>query len=243
MSGESAYHATMMTTRYDYNDNEYMPFTCAPTYLTTSRSSHDFIIEALEIPTLSTQTPRRDLILTMGSRCSKPSKASTDSYRTLADQAASRINSQYPEGLGAPQIAAAIPNGKEPMIVMLRQNEEGQYAYDKEHYDSWTEHVPRRASGERARRRKKMKGEGRAVVGAKGKEQQQDDQGVPAGVRGDGKRVIVPNDGGGQLPAQNIVGEGRGPGEPQGDGRHGQRSLRSRVELDKHKRAFVRRRY
>ena len=93
----------------------------------------------------------------MGSKHSKYSKASRDPYRALAEQAASRINAQYPSGLDGLQVGAAVPNGKEPLIVMFHKNEERKYAYDQEYYDRFTEYRPRRPSGEWARERDRQR--------------------------------------------------------------------------------------
>ncbi|KAJ8112465.1 hypothetical protein OPT61_g5171 [Boeremia exigua] len=172
----------------------------------------------------------------MGSKHSQHLKSSEDPYRALADQAASRLDAQYPNGTGAQQIAAAVPNGKEPLIVMFRKNEQGKYAYDQEYYDRWTD-----KRGKQHRRRGREE-EGAAVVS--GEASQQNDRNASAGVQADqgGKPVNASTEENGEQgvhrQAHNDVAEAQRAhhiGAAGGRGGH--------VKVDKARRAFVYRRH
>ncbi|KAF9695302.1 hypothetical protein EKO04_006975 [Ascochyta lentis] len=132
----------------------------------------------------------------MGFGHSKHKKSPKDRYRALADQAASRINAQYPEGADADQIAAGVPNGKEPLVVMFRKNGEGKYAYDQEYYNTPFEHPPRRASGEVPRQREGRRAKTGSAKGDNGggNTLDQGDGKVSTGLRGSqgSERVYVP---------------------------------------------------
>lgn len=104
-------------------------------------------------PEFNLSSQNHDYTNVMGSKQSKHSRSFKDPYRALADQTASRINAQHLRGLDDPQIAAAVPNGKDPLIVMFRKNEEGQYAYNQEYYSKFGQHRPRQPSGHQARQR------------------------------------------------------------------------------------------
>jgi len=171
----------------------------------------------------------------MGSKHSTPSKAARDP-RALAEQAASRINAQRRNGVGPPQIAAAVPDGRNPLFIMLRRDEQGQYAYDQEYYERSNEYT--REHGER---RRDARG-----GGVEGHVAQQGDQRVPAGLRGDrgSQDVYAYGSGVGGQGAKRAPSEARGqetrPGGQEGKGKHGARESKGRVEADTNRRAFVR---
>ncbi|KAF3035892.1 hypothetical protein E8E12_000478 [Didymella heteroderae] len=139
----------------------------------------------------------------MGSKHSKPSTTSRDPHHDLANRAAANINTQYSDGLGHAQVAAAIPNpkGKDLFMVHLRQNDEGKYALDQECYEKTEEllwnsgqnvwdkrpeghgrhgNIDVRLREERDRRRGEWKREERG-----GAEEGQGEERVLAGLRGD----------------------------------------------------------
>lgn len=170
---------------------------------------------------------------TMGSKHSTPSKASRDP-RALAEQAASRINAQQRDGVGPPQIAAAVPDGRDALFFMLRRDEQGQYAYDQEYYERSKEYT--REHGERRGRRTRDARGGHV----KGHVAQQGDQQVPAGLRGDrGSQGGVGEQGARRAPNE-ARGQGRRPDGQEGKGKHGARESKGRVEADTNRRAFVR---
>ncbi|KAJ4987442.1 hypothetical protein SVAN01_07042 [Stagonosporopsis vannaccii] len=174
----------------------------------------------------------------MGSKHSTPSKAPRD-LRALADQAALRINGQHANGGGPQQIAAAVINGKDPLVVMLRRNEQGRYAFDQEYYDRDKEYT---REHDKQHKRKTREGQG---VGVEGHVAQQRDQKIPAGLRGDGGQQVyastggIEGSGGKQVPNE-AEGQGRQLGEGKGGGKNGARGSKGRVEADRDRRVFVR---
>lgn len=215
--------------------------------------------------------PPQNLSKTMGSKSSKPSKAPNDPYRDLADRAARNINVQYPDGMGHAQIAAAVPNpkSKDPLIMMLRQNEEGKYAYDQEYYDRCDELLKNDGAGvwDRRHRRKRRSGiaEGTGRHGEEQVEKKGDgkEEGrgkkVPAGSREDlgGQKVYAAageQKGGKKRGAgersdrdEDESGDGGGRSGDKRDTRPGSRegtsgfASRGEVGVDKRRRAFVHR--
>ena len=104
----------------------------------------------------------------MGSKHFKHSDISRGPCHNIADRAATRINTQYSNGLDAHRIAATVPDGKDPLVIMFKKDEEEKYAYDQEYYDGFQGHRPRRPNGEwemeRDRQRALARREGREIA-------------------------------------------------------------------------------
>jgi hypothetical protein len=201
-------------------------------------------------------------ITIMGSRNSKPSATSRDPYRDLGNRAAHYINEQYPDGLGHASIAAGVPNpkGKDPLVLYLRQNDEGKYAYDQAYYDKIDELLKDNGEGVWDKRPEGHRGSGNIDVRMKaerdgrrgegqGEEPRGDGEGqerrgeerAPADLRGEGSED---EDAGERGQGRRLRGDFDKKGRRFKGKRNGERrgrALRSAVDVDKGRQAFIRR--
>ena len=182
----------------------------------------------------------------MGSTHSKHSTASRDPHHDLADRTAVRLNARQPNDQDADRMAAAVPNGKEPLFIVFKKDNEGMYAYDEEYYARFQEHRLRRPSGEwareRDRQRRRGEREGKQDGGGDG---QKNEQRLPAGLRNaqGGEPVYAPADGGKEHTpwVQNDVSRGPGRRLGQGGSSNLHESTKGDIKVDNSRQAFVHR--
>lgn len=199
----------------------------------------------------------------MGSKHSKHGKNPRVSHRDLANQAAARLNAQLPIGEATGHsIAVAVPNKKDPLVVMLRKNEAGEYKYDQEFYDTPFEHRPHRPHGAAARQRDKQRRQAKRQQRQGGVEPQarKAEERAPPAVQGaQAGRVYVPvnlpgaqgaqDQGHAVVPARGPWRkvDGGGPGEHGRSGGHGDgarsRPAKGEIAVDKARHAWVRRKH